>query len=201
MYCIGCECASVGLTSRGDHANNYRGGGGRALDQQGDQDADDHTGQRVGQDGVVLKDVACCFTWTHKHGQSFSIVSFTFSCFPVYSPNISQQEFPEFYFSQTQKCVSGRLCFNAVVISRRDDKFPWITASVTHSQRKHCYTGEITRFENLLVLVNTCNTKSTFFMGNLQRRVLPGAYLLTCVLMRTRLSQTKSLATYGKDQI
>lgn len=66
-----CECASVGLTSRGDHANNYRGGGGRALDQQGDQDADDHTSQRVGQDGVVLKDVACCFTWTHKHGRSF----------------------------------------------------------------------------------------------------------------------------------
>ncbi|TNN83545.1 hypothetical protein EYF80_006063 [Liparis tanakae] len=51
------------LTSRGDHADNYGGGSGRALDQQGDQNPDDQTGQRVGQNRVVLKDVACCFTW------------------------------------------------------------------------------------------------------------------------------------------
>lgn len=55
-----CVCA---LTSRGDHADNYGGGGGRALDQQGDQNTNDQTSEGVGQNRVVLKDVACCFTF------------------------------------------------------------------------------------------------------------------------------------------
>lgn len=67
---------SVGLTSGGDHADDYGWRGGRALDQQRDQDANDHTSQRVGQDGVVLKDVACCFACTHTHGRPHICLNF-----------------------------------------------------------------------------------------------------------------------------
>lgn len=51
------------LTFWRDHADNYGGGSGWALDQQGDQNTDDQTSQRVGQHRIVLKDVTCCFTW------------------------------------------------------------------------------------------------------------------------------------------
>lgn len=59
-----CVVWRLVLTSRRDHADNYGGGSGGALDQQGDQDTDDQTSQRICQNWVVLKYVTCCFAWT-----------------------------------------------------------------------------------------------------------------------------------------
>lgn len=61
--CCGCLKRFI-LTAWGDHADNYRGGGGWALDEQGDKNTNDQTSQRVRQNGVLLKDIACCSAWT-----------------------------------------------------------------------------------------------------------------------------------------
>lgn len=66
------------LTSRGNHADNYGGGRGWTLDQQSHQDTNDKTSQRVGQNRVILKDVACGFSCTGETDTSDCFVSFFF---------------------------------------------------------------------------------------------------------------------------
>lgn len=63
VLCV-CVLHVCALTSWWHHADDYRGGSGRALDQQGDQNSNNQTSQRVGQHWVILKDVSCRFTWT-----------------------------------------------------------------------------------------------------------------------------------------
>ena len=44
------------LTAAADHADDERRGGGRALDEHGDEDADHQAGHGVVQDRIVLED-------------------------------------------------------------------------------------------------------------------------------------------------